>query len=76
MNAQELRQFSAGGLVVKNNVKSPGSNTCAAYHPPDYVREQLARGLELLEFVPEGARGNPRQDLYVLRKPAVARQTS
>jgi SAM-dependent methyltransferase len=69
MNESELRQFASGRLVVKNDVKAPGSNSCSAYHPPAYVREDLARGLSLIEHVPEGAKGNPHQDLYVLRKP-------
>lgn len=68
LNAEELRRFAEGRLVVKNNVSAPGRSTCAAYHPVAYVRDELASGFELLEFVPEGARGNPRQDLYVLRK--------
>ena len=72
LNAAEHREFARGGLVVKNNVKAPGRNTCAAYHPATYVREVLAPGLELIEFVREGARGNPHQDLYVLRKPGLA----
>jgi SAM-dependent methyltransferase len=65
----ERRRFASGLLVVKNDLKAPGSNTCAAYHPAEYVREELARGLELLEHVSQGARGNPHQDLYVFRKP-------
>jgi SAM-dependent methyltransferase len=73
LNDRERQVFGAGGLVVKNNVRAPGSNTCAAYHPLAYVRGELARGLELVEHVPEGARGNPHQDLYVLRKPDLAR---
>jgi SAM-dependent methyltransferase len=69
LNRPERRHFEGGGLVVKNDVKAPGSNTCAAYHPFVYVRDQLAGGLEIVDFQAEGARGNPHQDLYVLRKP-------
>jgi SAM-dependent methyltransferase len=69
LNNEEREQFVAGNLVVKNNTKAPGSNTCSAYHPPAYVREHLAHALEVVDFVPEGARGNPLQDLYVLRRP-------
>jgi SAM-dependent methyltransferase len=69
LNEDERRQFASGRVVVKNNVKAPGSNTCAAYHPAAYVRDVLAPRLQLVEHVPEGARGNPHQDLYVLRKP-------
>jgi SAM-dependent methyltransferase len=72
LNGRERRQFEAGQLVVKNNLKSPGSNTCSAYHPPRYVRGHLTTGLELVDHVPEGAEGNPRQDLYMFRKPVPA----
>jgi len=65
----ERRRFAAGRLVVKDNTKAPGSNTCAAYHPYAYVRDELARGLEIASFIAEGAQGNPPQDLFVLRKP-------
>ena len=69
LNAEESRRFAGGALVVKNDVKAPGSNMCAAYHPLGYVRARMSGGLELIDFQPEGARGNPHQDLYVFRKP-------
>src|SRR5665213_1089282 len=72
LNSAERQRFDGGELVVKNNVKAPGSNTCSAYHPPAYVREHLAHGLELVDHVPEGAKGNPHQDLYLFRRPASA----
>jgi SAM-dependent methyltransferase len=65
----EAQQFRGGELIVKGDTKAPGSNTCTAYHPVTYVRERLAANLDLVAFLPEGARGNPHQDLYVLRKP-------
>jgi hypothetical protein len=68
LNDEERQRFAAGNLVVKNDVSAPGSNTCSAYHPEVYVRERLAGDLEVMDFYSEGARGNPRQDLYVLRK--------
>jgi SAM-dependent methyltransferase len=68
LDDEEYGRFAAGELVVKNNVKAPGSNTCSAYHPTAYVREHLAGDLELVDFVAEGALGNPFQDLYVLRR--------
>jgi SAM-dependent methyltransferase len=46
-----------------------GTNTCAAYHPPASVREQLAAGFEIVDFIAEGAKGNPRQDYWLLRNP-------
>jgi SAM-dependent methyltransferase len=68
LNESERRRFAAGHLVVRDDVSAPGSNACSAYHPMAYVRDHLAGRLELVDFVPEGARGNPHQDLYVLRK--------
>jgi len=70
LTADERERFDAGQLIVKNNVKSPGSNTCSAYHPEPYVRKKLAAAFDVVDFRPDGAKGNPRQDLYVLRKPS------
>lgn len=68
LNGAERRRFASGGLVVKNDVGAPGTNMCAVYHPFEYVRGHLLVGLELVEFQPQGALGNPHQDLYVLHK--------
>jgi hypothetical protein len=45
-----------------------GSNLCNVIHPPEYVINSLGAGPELIEFLPEGASGNPRQDLFLFRK--------
>jgi SAM-dependent methyltransferase len=58
--------FQAGRLVVRDG--PPGSNICGAYHPERYVREVLAAGFLIVDFIVEGATGNPRQDLVLLRK--------
>jgi len=63
----EQEQFQKGELVVKD-AGSAGSNYCAAFHPESYVREKMTDGFEVLDHIPEGARGNPWQDLYLLRK--------
>jgi SAM-dependent methyltransferase len=68
LNDEERQRFAAGNLVVKDDVSAPGSNSCSAYHPVAFVRDQLARDLVVVDFIPEGARGNPKQDLYLLRK--------
>ena len=69
LSPSERRQFAVGDLVVKNNTKAPGSNTCSAYHPPPYVRNVLGAALATVSYVPRGATGNPQQDLWVFKKP-------
>jgi SAM-dependent methyltransferase len=59
--------FAAGRLVIKRDDR-PGSNVCGAYHPEAYVRDHLARGFSVVDFVAEGATGNPQQDLWLLRR--------
>jgi SAM-dependent methyltransferase len=71
LHEEERQRFLAGELVVRWE-RVAGTNLCAAYHPQSWVAERLAGDFELVEFVPEGARGNPHQDLYLLRKPVVA----
>jgi 2-polyprenyl-3-methyl-5-hydroxy-6-metoxy-1,4-benzoquinol methylase len=68
LNAAERDAFARGEVVVRFE-QVAGTNLCTAFHPPAYVQETLARGLEVLDFVPEGAEGNPHQDLFLLRKP-------
>ncbi|MGH3001039.1 MAG: class I SAM-dependent methyltransferase, partial [Gaiellaceae bacterium] len=63
----ERDRFERGDLVVRWG-DLPGSNLCSAYHPERYLRETLAQGFELETLEPEGARGNPTQDLVVLRR--------
>lgn len=67
----ERERFERGELVVRW-ADLPGSNLCSAYHPEGYLRETLAAGFELERIEPEGARGNPTQDLVVVRRPLSA----
>jgi SAM-dependent methyltransferase len=66
LTAAERARFEAGDLVVRWGGVA-GTNLCTAFHPRSYL-ERLAEGFELLEHVPEGAAGNPHQDLSVLRR--------
>ena len=67
LNDDERARFEAGEVVVRFE-EVAGTNLCTAFHPPEYVKSNLAAGLELVEEVPEGALGNPHQDLFVFRK--------
>jgi SAM-dependent methyltransferase len=59
--------FAAGRLAIRRDDR-PGSNVCGAYHPEAYVRDELARGFTVVDYAPEGAAGNPWQDLWLLRR--------
>jgi SAM-dependent methyltransferase len=63
----ERARFERGELVVRWG-DVPGTNLCSAYHPEPYLRDTFAAGFELVELEPEGALGNPTQDLVLLRK--------
>lgn len=63
----ERADYRAGRLVVRGG-DLVGTNHCAAFHPPAFVRGEFANGFEVLELVPEGATGNPPQDAWLLRK--------
>ena len=66
LDPAERRRYDRGELVVRWR-RAAGTNLCAAYHPRAAL-ERLADGLAFVEHVPEGAKGNPHQDLTVLRK--------
>jgi SAM-dependent methyltransferase len=68
---EQRRVLEAGGLVVRH-AEDPGSNACGAYHPEAYVRAHLAEGFTVIEHVPEGALGNPHQDLWLFRRDSAA----
>ena len=61
----ERARFDAGELVVRWGAVA-GTNLCSAYHPERYLRATLAEGFRFVELEPEGARGNPTQDLVLL----------
>ena len=63
----EQERFSEGQLVVVDG-QCAGTNLCGVYHPEAYVRKNWSRFFEILRFIPQGAKGTPRQDLYVLRR--------
>ena len=67
LSEEERRRFDAGELVVRWEDVA-GTNLCAAFHPPAWVRERLAGELAYVDFAAEGAKGNPHQDVHVFRK--------
>ena len=67
LDAPERARYERGELVVRWG-DIPGTNLCSAYHPEPYLRGTFAQGFTFVELEPEGARGNPTQDLVLLRK--------
>lgn len=67
LNDQERGQFLAGELVARYDY-SAGTNLCSVFHPESYVRTHLTQGFAVVDFIPEGARGNPRQDAWLFRR--------
>jgi len=68
LTPHERRRFDEGLLVVRGS-EAAGRNACGAYHPREYIRRVMGTGLTLVDHVPEGATGNPRQDLVLFRRP-------
>jgi SAM-dependent methyltransferase len=67
VTGDEQKKFENGELVVVDP-KFAGTNICGVYHPESYVRKQWASIFKVLRFIPEGALGCPRQDLYALER--------
>jgi SAM-dependent methyltransferase len=65
--ADERRAFERGELVVRRP-RASGTNLCTVFHPPGWIERELGNGLRVVDHVPEGARGNPHQDVYVLER--------
>jgi SAM-dependent methyltransferase len=76
LSPEELERFRSGELVVRAPTAA-GTNPYAAFHPEQYVRDELAAGLAPIDFVegagPSGsAAGRVRQDVHLLRKTSPA----
>jgi SAM-dependent methyltransferase len=56
-------RFAAGELVTRHAAIA-GSNVCAAFHPPSYVK-RVTRDWDLLDYRSEGWNG---QDLWAVRR--------
>jgi len=67
LQPHERQRFQSGQLVVVNPMAS-GTNDCYVFHPEQYVRSSLSRGLTVADFVPGGAKDN-NQDVFLLTKP-------
>lgn len=66
LTSEELQRFDAGEIVVRWGVVA-GTNLCTAFHPRSAFEELVEPHFELLTYVGEGAKGNPPQDLALLR---------
>ena len=71
LNPRERELFQSGQLIVVNE-GSAGENKCSTYHPEGYVRNTLAVGFEIVDFVPgwvlDSSRRIIAQDSYLLKK--------
>lgn len=66
LSRDELAAYDAGGLVSRFE-GLPGSNLCGAYHPEGAMRALAQEcGFEVRSYVPRGATGNGKQDLWLL----------
>lgn len=63
----ERREFRSGNLVARYE-NGAGTNLCNVFHPEAYVRRELTKYFEVVDFIAEGARGNPRQDAWLFRR--------
>jgi SAM-dependent methyltransferase len=73
LEPEEQQRFLSGQLVIKHEA-AEGTNVCGAYHPAQWVRDNLAKGLEVVDFIPRGAR-NANQDIFLLRKPTSRKES-
>ncbi len=67
LGPEDRERFRAGEPVVLYPEQN-GTNFCSALSPERHVRETLSRGMEVLDFVVDGA-PDVRQDAVLLRKP-------
>ncbi len=64
---EDQARFQRGELIVYGGDRE-GSNICTVFHPDVFVRSKMARDFIVVDHIPEGALGNPCQDVYLLKK--------
>src|SRR5262249_43220439 len=66
LSGEEKKKFERGELVVRN-IGARGTNYCNSFHPESWVRAAIAKDWEIVSFIACGARGNPMQDVWMVR---------
>jgi SAM-dependent methyltransferase len=61
------KDFELGRAVTVRD-KYAGTNYCGAFHPEEYVRTQMAKRFNFVDFVPGGAK-DANQDMVLFQKP-------
>lgn len=67
LSPEEQDLYRKGDPVVRY-ADHEGENLCGAFHPYKYVSSELRQSLQIEQFYPRSALGNPWQDIYLLRK--------
>ena len=67
LKPDERSRFNSGQIVTRNK-KWAATNLVATFHPNNSIENLLPREFAVREMVPEGAKGNPHQDLYLIQK--------
>lgn len=66
LTGEEKDQFYKGQLIIKRS-KYFGTNLCTTFHPEEYVRKRILKDFKILDFIPEGMKGAPYQDIYLVQ---------
>lgn len=68
---EEAREKFIRGEMSVFGGQVAGTNWCNTFHPYEYMSTKFAPHLELVDYISEGALGNPRQDVYLFKKKPV-----
>ncbi|MEM9799478.1 MAG: class I SAM-dependent methyltransferase [Planctomycetota bacterium] len=66
LDEEERRRFDAGELVLRHQGYE-GGNLCSSFHPERYLRDDLCKDLEVVDYVELGA-SDARQDYVLVRR--------
>jgi SAM-dependent methyltransferase len=66
LSVEEGLAYDAGEVVVRWG-EVPGTNLCTTFHPRAAFDALVRPRFEVVSYLPEGAQGNPHQDLVLLR---------
>ena len=64
---EERYDFEQGKIIVRQS-NEEGKNECMSYHPQQSLSTILPENMKVVAFIPEGAKGSPYQDIFLIMK--------
>jgi ubiquinone/menaquinone biosynthesis C-methylase UbiE len=67
LSAAEKEKYNSGCLIVKDQIKE-GKKHFSAYHPPEFIRQKLLKGYNIVRHMSDSSSYHLDQEVWVVKK--------